>query len=105
MKIMHCPLNGPRNITEFAYGGELKTLPDQLSCSDREWADYVFYEDNRAGVVTEWWFHMPSSYWFLAQRNTLTDEVIRTFDASEAFPNPHSSALPASISATMEVAS
>ena len=22
MKTLNCPLNGPRNITEFAYGGE-----------------------------------------------------------------------------------
>ncbi|MQT72472.1 sarcosine oxidase subunit delta, partial [Pseudomonas sp. FSL R10-0071] len=24
MKIMMCPLNGPRNISEFTYGGEFK---------------------------------------------------------------------------------
>ncbi len=104
MKIMHCPLNGPRNISEFAYGGEVKTVPDQLTCSDREWADYVFYENNLAGVVTEWWFHTPSSYWFLAERDTVSDEVLRTFDASERFPNPHSSALPASVHAGLEEA-
>ena len=105
MKILHCHLNGPRNITEFAYGGELKTIPDQMSCSDREWADYVFYEDNRAGVVTEWWFHTPSGYWFLAERNTLTDEVIRTFDASQVFPNPHSNVPPETITVAAEVIS
>lgn len=88
MKIMHCPLNGPRNISEFTYGGEVKTAPDPLTCSDRDWADYVFYEDNHAGVVTEWWFHTPSSYWFMAQRNTVTDEIIRTFDPAEVYPHP-----------------
>ena len=24
MKIMHCPLNGPRNISEFVWGGEVR---------------------------------------------------------------------------------
>lgn len=27
MKIMICPLNGPRNISEFTYGGEFKPMP------------------------------------------------------------------------------
>lgn len=85
MKIMHCPLNGPRNISEFVYGGELKAMPDPATCSDREWADYVFYHDNQPGVVTEWWFHSASGYWFLAERHLLTDEVRRTFDPGELF--------------------
>ena len=85
MKIMHCPLNGPRNISEFTYGGELKIMPDQNTCSDLEWADYVFNTDNIAGVVMEWWMHTPSSYWFIAQRHTVTDNIIRTFDPKEIF--------------------
>ena len=40
MKILTCPLNGPRNISEFTYGGEFKHMPDPASCSDAEWADY-----------------------------------------------------------------
>lgn len=85
MKIMHCPLNGPRNISEFTYGGEFKEMPDQNTCSDLEWADYVFNTDNIAGVVLEWWMHTPSSYWFIAQRHTVTDEILRTFDPKEIF--------------------
>ncbi|TVP93268.1 MAG: sarcosine oxidase subunit delta [Pseudomonadaceae bacterium] len=85
MKIMPCPLNGPRNISEFVYGGEFKTMPDPATCSDADWADYVFNSDNRAGVVTEWWLHSASSYWFLVERNTLSDEILRTFDPSEVF--------------------
>ena len=85
MKIMPCPLNGPRNISEFTYGGEFKQMPDPATCSDAEWADYVFNSENRAGVVVEWWMHNASSYWFLAERHTVTDEIIRTFDAKEIF--------------------
>ena len=54
MKLIDCPLNGRRNISEFIYGGELKEMPPPHTCSDREWADYVFYSDNTAGVITEW---------------------------------------------------
>lgn len=85
MKILHCPLNGPRNIAEFSYGGELHRMPDPSLCESRQWAEYVFFDDNDAGIVTEWWCHNPTSYWFLAERDTITDEVIRTFPASEVF--------------------
>lgn len=85
MKIMNCPLNGPRNISEFTYGGELKQMPDPASCSVAEWADYVFNSENALGVVTEWWMHTPSSYWFLVERHTGSDEILRTFDPGELF--------------------
>jgi sarcosine oxidase subunit delta len=85
MKIMTCPLNGPRNISEFAWGGEVKPMPDPLSCSDDEWAEYVFLENNTAGIVREWWCHLPTSYWFIAERDTVTDEIIRTYPATELF--------------------
>jgi len=83
MKMMDCPLNGLRNISEFTYGGEFKLMPDPQTCSDAEWADYVFNSDNIAGVVREWWMHNASSYWFLADRHTVTDQIIRTFDPKE----------------------
>lgn len=85
MKIMNCPLNGPRNITEFTYGGEFKHMPDPATCSDSEWADYVFNSEDMLGVVREWWMHTPSSYWFLVERHTGRDEIIRTFDPKEVF--------------------
>jgi sarcosine oxidase subunit delta len=85
MKIMNCPLNGPRNISEFTYGGEFKQMPDPQTCTDVEWADYVFNSDDCLGVVREWWMHTPSSYWFLAERHTGSDEILRTFDPKEVF--------------------
>ena len=85
MKILTCPLNGPRNISEFTYGGEVKHMPDPARCSDAEGADYVFNSDNLAGVVTEWWLHNASSYWFLAERHTVSDQVLRPFDPKELF--------------------
>ena len=60
-------------------------MPDPSRTDDQAWADYVWMHDNTAGVVTEWWCHMPSSYWFLADRNTVTDEILRTYPASERY--------------------
>lgn len=85
MKMMNCPLNGLRNISEFVHGGEVRPMPDPNRCSDGQWAEYVFFHDNTIAVVKEWWLHSPSGYWFIAERHTQTDEVIRTYDPSELF--------------------
>lgn len=83
MKILICPLNGARNISEFTYGGEYHPEPDPGTCDDRAWAEHVLFHDNQAGVIIEWWCHTASSYWFLAKRNTRTDEVLSTFTVAE----------------------
>jgi sarcosine oxidase subunit delta len=82
---MHCPLNGPRNISEFSCLGEVEAMPDPADLPDEDWADHVWLSNNTAGVVREWWCHTASSYWFIAERNTVTDEILRTYPASEVF--------------------
>ena len=85
MKIMPCPLNGPRNIQEFVCAGPVEPHPDPNRCTDDEWAAYVWLEENVAGVVREWWCHVATSYWFIAERNTVTDEILATYPASQVF--------------------
>ena len=85
MKLMRCPLNGVRNVSEFVCGGEVLDMPDPRTCSDREWADYLFMEENAQGMVREWWLHAASSYWFVAERNIETNEITRTYPASELY--------------------
>ena len=84
MKILNCPLNGPRNISEFTYGGEYHPMPEPAKTGRRAWAEYVFFHDNPAGIVTEWWMHTASAFWFLVDRNTVTDEVLRTYRVEQA---------------------
>ena len=60
-------------------------MPSAVTSSDVAWADYVFMENNAADVVREWWLHVTSGYWFIAERHTATDEIIRTYPASELF--------------------
>jgi sarcosine oxidase, subunit delta len=79
MKLMTCPVNGPRVISEFAYGGELRTMPDPGTASDTVWADYVFNRNSVPAVKQEWWCHTPSGVWFIAERDTATDMVRRTY--------------------------
>ena len=79
MKRMTCPVNGPRAISEFVCGGEIRPMPDPATCSDDEWADYVFNRNGSPGVKREWWCHLPSNTWFVAERDTARDGVLRTY--------------------------
>ena len=85
MKIMPCPLNGPRNIQEFICAGPVEPHPDPNRCSDEEWTEYVWLEENLAGVVREWWCHVATSYWFIAERDTVADEILATYPADRVF--------------------
>lgn len=85
MKTLRCPLNGERNISEFACFGEVVETPEPTETGDNAWAAHIWFANNTAGVVREWWCHLPSSYWFIAERNTVTDEVLRTYPASDTF--------------------
>ncbi len=79
MKIMTCPINGSRAISEFIYGGEMRVMPDPQTADDATWTDYVFNRNGAPGIKKEWWCHTPSNTWFIAERNTLTDEILRTY--------------------------
>jgi len=84
MKILNCPLNGPRPVSEFAYGGELRSAPDPDHCSDEEWSHYVFNRSGSPGHKYEWWCHIASGFWFIVLRDTLRDAVIATYPAPAA---------------------
>lgn len=83
MKLLTCPLNGPRPISEFVYGGEVRAMPDP-SCSDDHWTDHIFNRSGIPGVKREWWCHSPSGYWFIVTRDTLRDEVLKTSSVEQA---------------------
>ncbi|HEV7716533.1 MAG TPA: sarcosine oxidase subunit delta [Steroidobacteraceae bacterium] len=79
MKILTCPVNGARPISEFACAGELRDMPEPASATDDEWAAYVFNRAGISGVKREWWCHTPSGVWFIAERDTAADNVLRTY--------------------------
>ncbi|MCX7303724.1 MAG: sarcosine oxidase subunit delta [Hyphomicrobiales bacterium] len=83
MKILTCPMNGDRNIDEFQSFGPVRAGLDPDRTADAEWARHLFRAENRKGVVIEWWRHVPSNYYFLAERDLVSNEIIRTFDSSD----------------------
>ena len=76
---MKCPINGMRPIQEFFYWGEWRDMPDPDKATDIEWADYVFNRNGAPGIKKEWWCHLASGVWFIAERDTQADDVKRTY--------------------------
>jgi sarcosine oxidase subunit delta len=73
--VLTCPNCGVREVTDFAFGGELNPRPKETP-SLRELGEYNYFRDNVAGVQQEWWLHRSGcGEWFIAERNTLTNEV------------------------------
>jgi sarcosine oxidase, subunit delta len=83
MKLLHCPLNGPRPLLEFVCGGEVRDPPEN-TVSDDAWSAWLLNRGSVPRVKREWWCHTPSGYWFIAERDTARDEFLRTYDSSEA---------------------
>jgi sarcosine oxidase subunit delta len=79
--ILECPNCGTRNVQEFRYGGEYNPRPAEPETVDDEaWADYVHMRRNLLGVQKEWWYHRAGcGLWFLAERHTKSNEVMRTY--------------------------
>jgi heterotetrameric sarcosine oxidase delta subunit len=76
--ILTCPNCGPREVTDFGFGGEVSARPSG-SPSFRELNQYNYFRRNVAGIQREWWYHRSGCRaWFLAERNTVTNEVLFT---------------------------
>jgi heterotetrameric sarcosine oxidase delta subunit len=66
-----CPHCGPRDVTEFSYGGEDRGAPSPDP--DAEFAR-TFLRANLAGLVTERWHHQAGcGAWFTFTRDTRID--------------------------------
>jgi sarcosine oxidase subunit delta len=80
--LLNCPWCGPRDETEFHYGGQahiaFPAAPAELD--DRQWAEYVFYRDNPKGPFAERWAHATGCRrWFNALRDTASYRVLATY--------------------------
>jgi len=89
MLLLTCPWCGPRDETEFSYGGQAHVpYPgDPSSLSDEEWAEYLFFRDNPKGPFAERWAHtVGCRRWFNVVRDTRTYEVLAVYTGSERRP-------------------
>ena len=76
--VLECPNCGPRDVYEFKYQGEVTKRPTGKP-TQRELSAYVYFRDNVAGVQREWWCHRTGcGQWFVAERDTRTNAVLRT---------------------------
>ena len=81
MLLLTCPNCGHRNSSEFRFGGEYNPRPkDPSAVSDSAWTRYLYLRRNTMEMQTEWWCHNAGcGLWFLAERNTQTNEVAKTY--------------------------
>ena len=78
MLLIRCPHCGPRDETEFHYGGQADVAypADPEALSDREWSRYLFYRDNPKGRRAERWVHQHGCRrWFTVVRDTVSHEL------------------------------
>ena len=82
--VLTCPNCGVREVTDFGYGGEVSARPASRP-TRRELNTYNYFRRNVAGVQREWWFPRSGCrVWFVAERDTTTNEVDWTALPAEA---------------------
>jgi sarcosine oxidase subunit delta len=87
MILLTCPWCGTRNVSEFAYGGSLAARPDPADATPREWRDYLYLRDNTRGWVAERWYHRAGCrQFFVAERDTVTDQTRAPRGGAVALP-------------------
>ena len=75
--LLTCPNCGPRDVSEFRYGGQILPAPATASAAG----------SNPPGPQCERWFHrFGCRRWLAAERDVRTNEVLRTGWLSE-MPN------------------
>jgi heterotetrameric sarcosine oxidase delta subunit len=82
--LIPCPNCGDRDVGEFTCQGEVTVRP-RSTPSLRELTAYLYFRKNVAGVQREWWYHRHGcELWFVAERDTRTNEVLRTEEPAPA---------------------
>lgn len=71
-----CPNCGWREVTDFAYGGEVLETPAEKPTPSGV-NRHLYMRRNAAGMQREWWYHTAGCReWFIAHRDTTTNAVI-----------------------------
>jgi sarcosine oxidase, subunit delta len=97
--LLTCPNCGTREVTDFACGGEVSRRPRERP-SLRELGSYNYFRRNVAGVQREWWYHRSGCRaWFVAERDTRTNEVLWTALPSLVRPEAEGSSQDAGLDA------
>jgi heterotetrameric sarcosine oxidase delta subunit len=85
MILLECPNCGPRNASEFRYGGEVQARPISEGVDQTQWTSYLYLRQNPLGVLREWWLHQSGcGRWFIAERHTKSHEIHATYSWRES---------------------
>jgi sarcosine oxidase subunit delta len=87
MMQLQCPWCGLRPENEFSCGGTTAIVRPSLTCSDDDWARYLFIRDNPKGEHAERWRHtFGCGQWFNVLRNTANHEIRAVYGITEPRP-------------------
>ncbi|MEV4747712.1 sarcosine oxidase subunit delta [Streptosporangium sp. NPDC049248] len=89
MLLLNCPWCGPRDETEYHYGGQAHVRYPQAPAdlTDREWAEYLFFRDNPEGPFAERWVHSAGCRrWFNVVRDTTSYRVLAVYRPTDPRP-------------------
>ena len=85
MQLFPCPFCGPREETEFHYGGEAGTVrPDGGDVTAERWAAYLYMRDNPKGATREIWMHLTCGEFFEMSRDSVNHTVSGSLVHDEA---------------------
>lgn len=88
MQLFNCPFCGPRDETEFHYGGEAgNRRPEGKDAAAEDWAAYLHMRANPKGRTREVWVHLTCREFFVMTRDSVTHAVLAT-EALDAEPTP-----------------
>lgn len=90
MLLIECPNCGPRDETEYHYGGQAHVAypENPAELTDSEWSRYLFYRKNPKGIFAERWNHAAGCRkWFNALRDTSTYEIQAIYQLDEPRPD------------------
>ena len=74
---LDCPRCGRRPLEEFAFGGEVREVPDSITDPDARDFDEVWIFENPVDETTERWFHSHGCRrWMTIRRDTSVDQVL-----------------------------
>jgi sarcosine oxidase subunit delta len=79
-----------RPEAEFRYAGEahIARPPEPASVSDEAWAAFLYMRANPKGVHADRWRHIHGcGRFFNALRNTVSDQILATYEAGTPRPN------------------
>lgn len=76
MQLFPCPFCGPREESEFHFGGEAGNLrPDGGDVTAERWAGYLHMRDNPKGPTREIWMHLTCGEFFAMSRDSVDHKV------------------------------